>query len=176
MPFLMGKMADQTEQFWQIHPRKPGIYTGDSGTKWGDFMMCAFDPPRTLITYRVLDGLRQLRGQVLTETEFPVAEVKSKKLREIPPPRYFAPQWAPGIEMDWRASGVERDNSGNPIIVPGNVPPRIAKLSTWNGSDIFSWVNWDATHLTMLCTERVVELAEKVKWTNCEFKPLLTVP
>ena len=110
---------------------------------------------------------------MLTETQFPVGKVKSRKLRCVPPPRYFACQWSGGIEVDWHATGVELDSKGLPIFGL-NIPPRVAKLSTWNGDDIFSWTNWDVTHLTMLCTEKVVELAEKEKWTNVRFDPVLT--
>ena len=125
-------------------------------------------PPSTFISERVLQSLCRMNSQVLTKTEFPIAEVKSKKLHGVPPPRYFAVQWAGGIEVDWDITGRERDAAGN-------LKPLVAKASTWNGTDIFSWTNWDDTHLTMLCTEKIVELAEKEKWTNYEFKPVMTV-
>ena len=174
MPFLVGEAFEIHNKFWHVNPYKPGIETGDSGTKWGDFMMCAFMPPYTFINDRVLETLRRERGCVLTATEFPIAEVKSKKLRDIPPPRYFAVQWEAGIEPDWRAMEVPHDDQGRPITTRP-VGTLIAKSSTWNGADIFSWANWDETHLKMLCTEKIVDLAEKEKWTNCEFKPVMTI-
>lgn len=167
IPFWSSDQIERKSKMWDWRNRPHGIVTGDAGTKWGDFMMCGFAPPRTFISHRVLESLRKMPGQILTETEFPVAEVKSKKLRDVPPPRYFAPQWAPGIEVDWDVTGRERDEAAN-------MRPLVAKLSTWNGADIFSWANWDETRLTMLCTEKIVELAEKEKWTNAEFKPVLT--
>ena len=173
MPLLNGKLRELSEQFWRLHRRKAGIYTGESGSKWGDFMECAFAPPSTFITDRVLEALRKERGRVLTETEFPIAEVKSKKLRCVPPPRYFAVQWEAGIEPDWRAMEVPHDDQGRPITTRP-VGTLIAKSSTWNGADIFSWHGW-GNNLPMLCTEKIVELAKKEKWTNCEFKPVITV-
>ena len=167
LPFLLGKELELREQSWQVRPRPAGIITGDNGTKWGDLMECSYMPPSTFISERVLQSLCRMNGQVLTQTEFPIAEVKSKKLHGVPPPRYFAVQWAGGIEVDWDITGRERDAAGN-------LNPLVAKVSTWNGTDIFSWTNWDDTHLTMLCTEKIVELAEKEKWTNCEFKPVMT--
>lgn len=174
MPFLHGKLRELSEEFWRLHPRKPGIYTGESGSKWGDLMMCAFAPPSTFISGRVFESLSGMRGRVLTATEFPIAEVKSKKLRGIPPPRYFAIQWEAGIEPDWRAMEVPHDDQGRPIIQPP-IEHLIAKISTWNGADIFSWHGW-GNNLPMLCTEKIVALAEKEEWTNCEFKPVATTP
>lgn len=173
LPFLSEDQIERRSKMWDWRNRPHGIVTGDAGTKWGDFMMCGFAPPRTFITQRVMESLRRMRGNVLTATEFPIAEVKSKKLRDIPPPRYFAVQWEAGIEPDWRAMEVPHDDQGRPISTRP-VGTLIAKSSTWNGADIFSWHGW-GNNLPMLCTEKIVELAEEEKWTNCEFKTVMMV-
>lgn len=172
MPFLTGKIREVTLEFWKVNPRKPGLYIDEKGTKWGDIMAVYLTPPAWVISERVLTCFQKLSGKIETTTEFPVAEIKAKKLKEIPPPRYFTIQLGGGIEVDWSATGVEHDKLGNPIIIPGKIPPRIAKLSSWNGDDIFCWSNWDPARTSILCTERVVELAEKEKWTNVRFDPV----
>lgn len=174
IPFLVGERLDRRREFWKINPRPPGLFIENKGSKWGDFMLCGSGLPSMVIGERVITAIKQLRHEIMTETEFPIGAIGNKKLKTIPPPRYYAVQWVGGIEVDWRATGVEHDDAGNPIIVLGKVPNRVAKLSTWNGADIFSWTNWDSTHLTMLCTERVVELSEKEKWTNVRFDPVPT--
>ena len=77
--------------------------------------------------------------------------------------------------MDFDAMSVNYDSSGQPVFESNKFMKPIAKLSTWNGKDLFSWNNWgNGLGLTLLCTERVVELAEKEKWTNVRFDPIPT--
>ena len=166
------------QAWWKVNPREnlPGIYTdNDRGTKWGDILRCSTGYVQLLLSERVLSGLRSLGSDIWKATELPVVHIGTKKMRSIPPPRYFVVQASSGIERDWAASGIPFDTEGKPIIDPLNLKPAIAKLSTWNGQDIFSWSNMgNKLGLTLLCTERVVELAEKEKWTNVRFDPVAT--
>jgi hypothetical protein len=175
IPFLSGKSLESFEALWKIDPRPPGLVIEDIGSRWGDCIACGSGLPSIVISERTLNSIKHLKVNILTETEFPVGKIKSRKLRDLPPPRYFAVQWGGGIAVDWHATGVEHDGAGNPIIIPGKVLNFVAKLSTWTGDDVFSWTNWDGTHLIMLCTERVVELAAKEKWTNVRFDPVPTI-
>jgi hypothetical protein len=175
MPFITGEMRESMLEFWKVNSRKPGLYIDEKGSQWGDFIMCGLGNPDVLIAERVLTSLRMLKCTILTATEFPIAEVRSKKLKNVAPPRYFAVQWGGGISLDWVAMGVAIDKkTGNPLTMPAQLPIRIANSATWNGDDIFSWSNWDVTHLTMLCTEKVFELAKEEKWTNVRFDPVPT--
>ncbi len=77
--------------------------------------------------------------------------------------------------MDFAAMDVAMDASGKPVPDPNKFRNPIAKLSTWKGTDVFSWNNWgNGLGLTLLCTEKVVELAAKEKWTNVRFDPIAT--
>lgn len=173
VPFVFGERLKLKIEVWRLNPTLPGLEIAESGSKWGDFMMCGCGLPSVVYSERVLHAMKTTRCSISSETEFPVGKIRSKKLRNVPPPRYFACQWRPGIEVDWTATGVKLNDKGQPIFGL-NIPPRIARLSTWNGDDIFSWVNFESTHLTMLCTERVVELAKKQKWTNVRFELVQT--
>lgn len=174
MPFLSGRMRDSMFEFWKKNPMKPGLYIDEKGTKWGDLIAVHLPPPALLVSERVRVCLEKVRCRIETCTEFPVAEIRAKKLRSVPPPRYFALQLRGGVAVHWRAMGIELDSLGKPVIVPGKQPPLVADLTTWNRDDIFSWSNWDPLQISLLCTERVVELAEKEKWTNVRFDPVLT--
>jgi len=173
IPFVWGENLKSFKDLWKLNPMQPGLEIAESGSKWADFMLCGSGLPSLLYTERVLISLKALRCETLSETEFPVGKILSKKLRDVPPPRYFACQWKPGIELDWEAWGIKKDERGVPIL-PAIIPPPVAKLSTWNGDNVFSWSNHDETHLTMLCTENVVELAKKEKWINVRFNPIPT--
>ena len=174
MPFLIDKVREVNLEYWKVNPMKPGLYIDEKGTKWGDIIAVYFSPPAWVISERVLTQLQTMKGKIETTVEFPVAEIKAKKLRAIPPPRYFTIQLSGGIEADWRAMGVKLDELGRPILDSGKVLRHIAKRSSWNGDDIFCWSNWDPARTSILCTERLVDLAEKEKWTNVRFDPVAT--
>jgi hypothetical protein len=177
IPYLDGKGLSLMRQYWAVNPRvaKSGIYVDERGTKWPD-LMHAGGFLNCFLAARILESFRNLNCTIRHATEIPIVEIGSKKLRLIPPPRYFIVQVANGIERDWAASSTPFDADSNPVLDPLNLKPAIAKLSTWNGQDIFSWSNMgNRLGLTLLCTERVVELAAKEKWTNVEFKPVATI-
>ena len=171
MPFLSAKEKESLEALWRIDPRSavPGLHIDEKGSKWGDFLAY---PIHTATSARVCHALEESKAKVLHKTAMPIGVIRSKKLKNIPPPNYFVLQFAGGVEVDWQAMGIEIDSTGEPIINISNPQTRIAKLNTWNGSDVFAWINWDATPRTMLCTEKIVELAEKEKWTNVHFDPV----
>ena len=176
IPYLDEKGLSLMRQYWALNTRikKPGIYVDQRGTHWPDVMHAG-----GFIDYylceRVVTAIKKLNCSIRHATEIPIAEIGSKKLRLISPPKYYILQVANGIERDWAASGIPFDSEGKPILDALNLKPAIAKLSTWNGQDIFSWSNMgNKLGLTLLCTERVVELAEKEKWTNVRFDPVAT--
>ena len=175
IPFLTGEALDRTREFWKVAKSPPGLHIDEKGSKWGDFMMCGLAPPRTLISEHAINDIKSMNSDIMHITEFPVSIVRSKKLKDIPPPRYFALQVAGGIDMDFDAMGVNYDFSGQPVFESNKFMNPLAKLSTWNGKDLFSWNNWgNGLGLTLLCTERVVELAEKEKWSNVKFDQVAT--
>lgn len=173
MPFLRGQIRDSKLAYWALSPRPPGFYTGEAGVKWGDFMMCGAGPMGFLVSQRVVGSIEKLNCVITHCTRMPVAEVRSKKLKSIPPPDYFVLQVGGGVDVDWAGMGIELDDQNRPVYDPVRTLKPIPKLDSWNGADVFSWKNWGVgSGLTLLCTEKVVEIAEREKWTNVRFEPL----
>lgn len=111
-------------------------------------------------------------------TEMPIAEIKAKALKSKPAPKYFVVEAIPGIEVDYEATGFKIDAQGRPILNPQPKPwPSLFqyRLDSWNGKDLFGYHHFgsgDSPSLTMLCTERIKQLAEDEKWTNTSFQRL----
>lgn len=175
MPFFPhgSPLAARTLEFWKINPMKSGAYIDQKGTKWCDFIPMYFAPPSLLISERVVDQMKALGCKFRAVTKMPLAEIDNARLRKIPSPCYFVVQMENGIEPDYAAMGLPGYTGSQPVDLA--VPPEKwrARAETWNGDDLFSWP-WDSLGLTLLCTERVVDLAEKEKWTNVRFAPVPT--
>lgn len=178
MPFLVGDLPERHKKFWELNPMPPGMEVGTGASKWPDFMGCGDSPPMYFVSERVLYALRSQGIEPLSATPMPIGINKSKKLREIPPPNYFVLRGVPGAEWDFAASGVPVDTQGKAILnpYPKNWPPPIQlKLSTWTGVKLFALSNFqEGQYTNLFCTEDIVNLAEKEKWTNVRFDPVLT--
>ena len=111
-------------------------------------------------------------------TEMPIAEINAKALKSKPAPKYFVVETIPGIEVDYAATGFKVDAHGRPILNPRPSPwpfPYQYRPDSWNGADLFGYHHFgtgDSPSLTMLCTERVKQLAESEGWTNAAFQRL----
>lgn len=172
MPFLHPTFMKQSEDFWKVNPMKPGLYI-EPGKRWPDFLMNGGSPPGFFVSGRVIESLRAIGLPLGRVTEMPIAEIKSKGLKDKPAPKYFVVETKPGIEVDFDASNISTDASGKPILTPQSFPKSIMlRESSWNGTDLFDYSNFSqGPYLNMFCTERVKQLAEKEGWTNVRFKP-----
>lgn len=174
-PFLSAAARERILKFWQVDGSKSGLEIGEGGSKWPDFLGCGAPPPSFFISERVAKSMAALKCEITHLTEIPVGTVKSKKLKLTTPPRYFVPQVAGGIRIDWDAMDIKLDSEGYPIYNHQKALELIADSKTWNGFDLFSWANFQhEVGLTLLCTQKVVDLAEKEKWTNVRFDPVAT--
>jgi len=138
-------------------------------------------PPMFFVSNNVVESLKSNGLNPARLTEMPVAEIRGRGHKKIPPPKYFAMEVSPGIEIAYEASGYKVDSEGN-MIFPATDRPADAKtyysLESWNGTDLFSYAlheTFPPPQLTLLCTERIVQLAEMEGWTNVRFTELLTV-
>ena len=175
MPFLVDSI-ERRKRFWELNPSPMGAKIDPGGYKWPDFMGCGHSPPMYFVSKRVLDAFRSQGIEPLSATPMPIGINKSKKLRDIPPPDYFVLRGVPGAEWDFTASGVPVDTHGKAILnpYPKNWPPPVhIKLSTWTGHQLFALSNFqEGQYTNLFCTENVVKLAEKEKWTNVRFDPV----
>jgi hypothetical protein len=180
MPFLHPLERERMDAFWKINPSPAGLEVGDGKCRarvWPDFLGCGGGPPRLFVSEEVVNSLTKETILPFRQTKMPVGRVLSKNLKAIPPPNYYVLEMLPGIETNWIKTGVPVDAQGKPILnpLPKPWPPFMTwmKLNTWNGADLFGWPTsdgWPSTRL--LCTERIVEIAKRDKWTNVKFDPV----
>jgi hypothetical protein len=158
--------------FWELTKQAPGLEIEREGRQWPHLIGNSNPPPSFFASEMLVADLVAAGIDYLRVTEMPIAIVKSKVLREITPPRYYVLEAAPGILRDWHAMGVPTDLEGNPIMkpLPKPWPPlkTVCKLSSWSGEDLFRYEGSPRT-ATLLCTQRVKELAEKKGWANVRF-------
>ena len=177
MPFLHPTQLERLREFWKVNPWPPGIYI-ETGRIWPDFLGHGGGSPSFFVTERVLESMRTEGLTITRATEIPIGQIDSKALKDKPPPRYFVVETAPGIEVDFAATGIPTDAEGKPVLNPLPKPwPPVAwrlRLSSWNGADLFCYSNFGGS-LTLVCTEKVVELAKREGWTNCRFEPVWAV-
>ena len=174
MPFLLPGQLEIKLRFWKANPRKPGLY-GENGSKWPDFLGHGGGMPSFFVSERVVNSLKASGIEIARLTHMPIASIKSrnKRLKEQTPPRYFVLEAPYAIEMDYEASGVPIDAGGIPIARLPDSPNWTLRLASWRGADLMCYPNmWKRPTFTLICTERVVQLAEREGWTNCYFEPI----
>jgi hypothetical protein len=174
MPFLSPELLESKLEFWKINPRPEGM-TICGGRRWTDFIGNGGGGFSFCVSERVLTSLRSNGFVVSRATEIPIAQVDTERLRNQTPPRYYVIETAPGIEVDFVATGIPVDRSGRPVLnpLPRPWPPRLwwLSLKSWTGADLFCYSNY-GDGLCLVCTEKVVELAKAEAWTNCSFDPV----
>jgi len=181
MPFLKSVFQEDMNAYWKVNPQKPGLHI-DPGRKktWPDFLSNGNSPPMFFVSDRVVNSLKMNDIDPARLTEMPVAEIRGRGHKKIPPPKYFAMEVNSGIEVAYEESGFKVDSEGK-MIFPATDRPRgsklIFKLDTWDGSDLFSYTLHESSpppHDILLCTERIVQLANTEGWTNVKFTEVLT--
>lgn len=182
MPFILESELERKNRFWEISEKgPPGIIIGGGGrleraNAWPDILGHGAGWPMYFISENVVQSLNQAGIPFARLTEMPVAEVNPPKLKS-PPPKYYVLEAAPGIEMDYVASKVPTDSIGKPIphLYPLNISWKL-KRDSWTGLDLFCRPNvWNRPTCSLICTEKVVELAKHEGWTNAKFEPVSAV-
>lgn len=148
----------------------------EKATQWPDILGHGAGQPQFFVADRVVQSLNNVGIVPARLTQMPVAEINVPKLR-LHPPAYYVYEAAPGIEIDYTASNIPIDSDGNPIrhIMPRKVVWKF-KLNSWTGVDLFGRPNiWKRPTSSLLCTEKIVELAQRDRWTNVKFEPIFAV-
>lgn len=182
MPFLKGVFQEDMNAYWKVNPQKPGLHI-DPGRKktWPDFLGNGNSPPMFFVSDRVVNSLKRNGIDPARLTEMPIAEIRGRGDKKIQPPKYFVVEVNPGIEIAYKASGYKVDKNEK-MIFPATDRPTDAQtyysLESWDGSDLFSYAlheTFSPPHLTLLCTELILKIAETDAWTNVKFTEILTI-
>jgi hypothetical protein len=179
MPFF-GTFPPITQEMklrsFAINNQPPGLQIDPGGKVWSDVMGCGGGPPSFFVSDRIVNDLQDEGIPILRATVMPIAKNLSKALRDVPAPKYYVLEAVPGIRLAYDAMGIELDLTGKPILVPGvKFPEAIYDLATWNGADLMGKLAVYDSTTSLLCTDRVKELAERNGWTNIEFKQVKAV-
>jgi hypothetical protein len=175
MPFLGPELLERYASYWQVNPSPPGMHIDPGGCSWSDIIGCGGVLPSFFVSQRILDDLAQAGIPIHRSTVMPIVSISAKRLKAAAPPVYHVLEADPGIEVDWCAMGIPVDSNNvaitNPYPKPWPPPVWLIRPSTWKGLDLFSYSNWQGK-LTLLCTQRVVDLAKLKGWTNVRFERL----
>ncbi len=144
----------------------------DSGMKYPDILGCGAYP-MLIVAERVVDIWRSTtRGGFLI---YPVdiAEVRSKSLKAVTPPRYYRVEVEGRCEIDLGASGgvlLHQCECHHLITEPPMLDRFIMQPGSWDGSDLFR--DHDLYPRVTFCTEKVMEIASEHRLTNFRFEPM----
>ena len=143
------------------------------GSKWPD-IMGTWDA--IILHERVLDTLyrEKLSGFIAHEME--IVEVKNKKLRDLPTPKYYIMEITGRFDIDWNMLD-DVGGSVCPLCFYRNAQKEneyrfrekhlIPLIETWDGGVFLKTRN--LRNGTLYCSKRFVELACEHKWTNFFF-------
>jgi hypothetical protein len=178
MPFLPPAFLERYKQFWAINQIQAGLHVEGEARKgiglleWPDFLGNGLGYPSFFVSERVILSLKRAGIEIGRLTAMPIGTVNPPALKWVPAPDYFVLEALYGIEMNYSASGV-RLEEGVPKYNPVKPPNWVLDGSSWSGRHLLAWPNPSKSMtVSLICTERVMELAGREKWTNCRFEPL----
>ncbi|MDB5357074.1 MAG: hypothetical protein JWN24_3527 [Phycisphaerales bacterium] len=143
----------------------------ETGTQWPDVIGTGLGHS-PMFSQRVVSTLREQKVRGFEEQPVEIYRINDARLRALPAPRYYYFKLVGKIEIDVEAIGApqERLCPGCRRMQPGvNVRRFLPLPDTWDGSDIFTMSNAPGL---VCCTERVLLLARRERWTNCRFEPI----
>ncbi len=152
------------------------------GAKWPDRLGCGHFP-FFIVSERVIDAWASEGIGSFPHTEIELTPYRPKKLRDVPPPRYY---WIDGEKIrgaliDFEASGFvgnkfcpECGVRTDDVVATGNRQdekawPYVFQESSWNGGNLFTT---DISSTVFFCTRAVVDCARQYKFTNMKFIPV----
>ncbi len=177
MPFLHPFELEREKGFWALQEAGPPGLCIESGRIWPDFLGNGGGSPSPFLSGKVLQTLRENRIRFERATPIPIATIEDRRLKLEDAPEYFVLQVHSGIEVDFAASKVAINSEGNLIYPKPWHGVWKLRLSTWDGSDLFTFSNIGkyAMGTRLICTEKLVQLAEQDGWKNAQFSPIFAV-
>jgi hypothetical protein len=144
----------------------------EKGTKWPDVMGVGDVGPRLLLSERVIDTFGHEGVTGCRPHPVAIAESKSKKLDLNEAPCYFYIEVIGHVDIDPEASRDRVSRCPDCFAALDRTSCQVRQFvpieETWDGSDILQMRNCPCG--IMLCTERVLLLARKHRWTNFRFE------
>jgi hypothetical protein len=182
IPFLKDApdiLKENLRGFWEVTKRGPGMLFDRGGGEWPDMLGCGMGDPHFFFSQKVVEDLQNYGIPLLRVTEMPPMLPFPKKLKDVPPPKYYVIEGIPGLEVAWAAMGIRHTDQNKADFskgYPNRWPPKEWKvsLSSWTSLDLMSYKNWQMP-MTLVCTDEIRDIAKARKWTNIDFKPLVTV-
>ena len=148
-----------------FNPSKPGLKIDPGGRHWSDVIGCGFGFPMMFVSERLLADLKEQEIPILRATEMPIASNSAFLLKFKRAPKYYVLEAIPGMGMSKSLDSDGKALQKSRLELPAY------DSSTWNGLDLFSDSNGFG-NTSLMCTERIKELAEQKNWSNIEFTPL----
>jgi hypothetical protein len=145
----------------------------EGGTQYPDILGCGAYP-FLIVSDKVIDHWHQAGITSFQFYPVGIAEIRSRKLRDMQPPAYFRIEIDGRCRIDLEASGLRINQycpechhlSTEPLVAAGF----IVVSDSWDGSAIFRDV--DLYPRINFCTGLVLDLAHKNKHTNFRFEPM----
>ncbi len=144
----------------------------EGGTKYPDMLGCGAYP-FLIVTERVADVWRRATTGSFQAYPVGIAEVHSKRLLDVTPPRYFRIELDGRCEIDIPASGgvvLHRCECHHVVVEPSVLHRFVMKPGSWDGSDLFR--DHEQYPRVIFCTGKVLLLAGEHGFTNFRFLPM----
>ncbi len=145
----------------------------EGGVKYPDVLGCGAYP-FLIVSEVVVNDWFDAGITCFTKYNVGVAEVKSKKLVDVPKPNYYSIEIEGRCKIDLDASGLKIKRKCG---VCGNMTTKLLTSdgfkmvpNSWDGSDLFRDI--DLYPRVSLCTEKVMKLAGENQRTNFRFEPM----
>jgi hypothetical protein len=146
----------------------------EEGTKYPDILGCGAYP-FLIVSEQVVTMWQHHHIHSFTTYPVGVAEVNSKKLKDVPPPQYYRVEIDGRCAIDLEASGLRivdyEPDCDRYTLERINGPKRFQMVAdSWDGSDIFRDTKFYPG--VSFCTQSILDLAREYQWTNFRFEPM----
>jgi hypothetical protein len=146
----------------------------EGGTKYPDILGCGHYP-FLIVSERVVTIWQHHDIRSFTTYPVGVAEVNSKKLKDVSPPQYYRVEIDGRCAIDLEASGLRiidyEPDCDRYTLEPLGGPKGFQMVAdSWDGSDVFR--DTKLYPRVSFCTQKVLGLASEYQWTNFRFEPM----
>lgn len=157
----------------KYYPKGAFDVTLEKGSKYPDILGCG-TYPFLIVSRKVIEAWQEVGIRRFHTYDVRIAEIKSVKLRDLPPPQYCRVEIDGSCLIDFEASGariVKSCSECNHLVTHPSVLNGFRMVSgSWDGSSLFR----DQVHYPMVsfCTTNIIEVAFQYRLTNFRFEPM----